>query len=125
MKVRLPEYMVPTAFVALEKLPLTPNGKVDRRALPEAEAGNLAVTTPYVEARTETEKSLVEIWTQLLKLERIGVDDNFFELGGDSILSIQVIARATQAGMTLTAQDIFEHQTIAALARAADAAVAA
>jgi aryl carrier-like protein len=117
--------MVPTAFVVLEKLPLTPNGKVDRRALPDADAGNLANTTPYVEPRTETEKTLAAIWAQLLKLEKVGADDNFFELGGDSILSIQVIARATQAGLRLTAQDIFEHQTVASLAHAADQAASA
>ena len=115
---RLPEYMLPSAFVALPALPLSPNGKVDRRALPAPPAA------PDDEAHHEpprdaAERTLAEVWAGVLKRERIGVHDNFFELGGDSILSIQVVSRARKAGLVLTPRQIFEHPTLAALAGAA------
>ncbi len=116
---RLPEPMVPAVFVSLAALPLTAHGKVDRRAL----AGSAALAAPAAAAaappRTPAEALLVEIWRQVLQVERVGVDDNFFRLGGDSILSIQVVARARQAGLALTPRQLFESQTIAALAAAA------
>ncbi|NJC74329.1 non-ribosomal peptide synthetase, partial [Planosporangium thailandense] len=111
----LPDYMVPSAFVTLEALPLNANGKVDRRALPAPDWGGL-VAAGQVEARTETERVLAGIWADVLGVERVGVEDNFFELGGDSILSIQVVSRARQAGLGLTPRDVFAHQTVAALA---------
>ncbi len=111
----LPEYMVPAVFVTLDELPLSANGKVDRRALPAPDA---APETGYVAPSTPAEERLADIWAGLLGVERAGVEDNFFELGGDSILGIQMVSRARQAGLHLTTKDIFRHQTIAALALA-------
>ncbi|WP_455551124.1 non-ribosomal peptide synthase/polyketide synthase [Amycolatopsis azurea] len=110
----LPDYLVPSAFVVLDALPLNANGKVDRRALPEPDFQPAASggTAP----RTEREAVLAGIWADVLGLDRVGVDDNFFALGGDSILSIQVSARARKAGLAITTADLFRHQTIAALA---------
>ncbi|MCA1681691.1 MAG: amino acid adenylation domain-containing protein, partial [Actinobacteria bacterium] len=110
----LPEYMVPAAFVTLDQLPLTPHGKLDRRALPAPDYGS-ATTDGYVAPRTDTEQALADIWAEVLGVDRVGVEDNFFELGGDSILSIQVVSRARQAGVGLTSKDIFLHQTVASL----------
>ncbi|HEY2464990.1 MAG TPA: condensation domain-containing protein, partial [Steroidobacteraceae bacterium] len=122
LQLRLPEFMVPSAFVFLDALPLTPNGKLDRQALPAPEGRpNVA---DFVAARTPTEKILAAIWCDILKVDRVGVDDNFFALGGDSILSIQMVARANQAGLRLTARQIFEQQTIAGLTRIAGTAPA-
>jgi non-ribosomal peptide synthase protein (TIGR01720 family) len=105
--------MIPAAFVMLEALPLTANGKVDRRALPapEQSRGELEYEAP----RNEVEAQLAQIWSEVLKVERVGINDNFFELGGDSILSIQIVARGGQAGLQLTPRQLFQHQTIAAL----------
>jgi len=116
----LSEQMIPSAFVFLDEIPVTPNGKVDRRALP---APDFSAETSVSDdgPRTEAEHILVRIWSELLKFERIGVHDNFFHLGGDSILSIQVVARARQSGLLLTPRQIFEHPTIAALARSGEA----
>jgi non-ribosomal peptide synthase protein (TIGR01720 family) len=110
---RLPEYMIPAVFVELETLPLTPNGKVDRRALPEPGEDRLGPETEYEAPRTPEEEILTGLWAEVLGLERVGVNDNFFELGGDSILSIQIIARANQAGLSLTPRQIFQHPTVA------------
>ncbi|HSV66550.1 MAG TPA: amino acid adenylation domain-containing protein, partial [Mycobacteriales bacterium] len=111
----LPDYMIPAAFVTLDQLPLSRNGKVDRRALPAPDFATLA-TTGHAPPRTATEKALVQIWTDVLGTDRLGIHDNFFELGGDSILSIQIVSRARRAGLLMTSKDIFLHQTIAALA---------
>jgi non-ribosomal peptide synthase protein (TIGR01720 family) len=116
LKGLLPDYMIPSAFVTLKELPLTASRKVDRQALPAPERVRPEGESDYVEPRNEVETRLAEIWSQLLGLEKVGVEDNFFELGGDSILSIQVVARANQAGVRLTPRQIFEHQTIAELA---------
>jgi non-ribosomal peptide synthase protein (TIGR01720 family) len=115
--------MLPGAFVVLGQLPLTPNGKVDRRALPAPDqADRLPSSQAYVPPATPAEEMLAALWAELLGLERVGVHDNFFELGGDSILSIQVVARAHQAGLHLSPRLLFQHQTIAELARAASRA---
>jgi amino acid adenylation domain-containing protein/non-ribosomal peptide synthase protein (TIGR01720 family) len=124
LKVKLPEYMVPAAFVLLDALPLTENGKLDRRALPAPEMTRPELGEDYVAPRNETEAVLAQVWASVLGLERVGVRDNFFELGGDSILSIQIIARANQAGLRLTPKQIFQYQTIAELAAVAEAAPA-
>ncbi|MEW5928283.1 MAG: amino acid adenylation domain-containing protein [Gemmatimonadota bacterium] len=116
---RLPEYMVPAVFVALPSLPLTPNGKTDRRALPAPEGGRSAAAAEFQDARTDTERRLAEIWAGLLRVPAVGVNDNFFELGGDSILGIQVVARAKRAGIQLSTQHLFRHPTVAGLARVA------
>ena len=111
----LPEYMVPSAFVVLETFPLLPNGKVDRKALPAPE-GRRDLDSAFVPPRNPVEKHLAEIWSGLLRVDRVGIHDNFFDLGGDSILSIQIIARAAQVGLHLTPKQVFRHQTIAELA---------
>ncbi|MEV5736989.1 non-ribosomal peptide synthase/polyketide synthase [Streptomyces sp. NPDC052292] len=116
----LPDYMVPSAVVVLDALPLNPNGKLDRGRLPDPGPAVRAVR--HVAPRTPTERTLAAILAEVLRLERVGVDDNFFELGGDSILSIQVVARARQEGLPLTSRDVYRHQTVAALAHCADAA---
>ncbi|MDF5719764.1 MAG: amino acid adenylation domain-containing protein [Rhizonema sp. PD37] len=120
VKAKLPEYMVPSAFVLLKSLPLTPNGKLDRRALPTPDTARPELETVYTAPRTAAEEVLVKVWAQVLGLKQVGIYDNFFEVGGDSILSIQAIARARQAGLQLTPKQMFEHQTIAELAPIAD-----
>ncbi|MDG1462564.1 MAG: amino acid adenylation domain-containing protein, partial [Gammaproteobacteria bacterium] len=121
----LPDFMVPSGFVTLGEWPLTPNGKIDRKALPAAGSSKLSVSTEYVGPTTRNEEILADIWGELLGGNQPGVHDNFFELGGDSILSIQIIARATQRGLHLTPKQLFQNQTIAelALAISADAPV--
>ncbi|MFC4344052.1 amino acid adenylation domain-containing protein, partial [Cupriavidus numazuensis] len=117
----LPDYMVPGAILVLDTLPLNPNGKVDRKALPEP--GEL-VSAGYEAPEGEVEAALAGIWAEVLKLPRVGRHDNFFELGGDSILSLQIIARARRAGRVLTPRQLFEHPTVARLALVAEAVVA-
>jgi non-ribosomal peptide synthase protein (TIGR01720 family) len=112
---RMPDYMLPAAFIELEALPLTPNGKVDRKALP-APDGTRPDDGLFVSPRTPEEATLASIWASVLGLQQVGVHDIFFELGGDSILSIQVIARANQAGIYLTPRQLFEDPTVAGLA---------
>ncbi|HHP7009862.1 TPA: non-ribosomal peptide synthase/polyketide synthase [Pseudomonas aeruginosa] len=114
LKASLPEHMVPAHLLFLERLPLTANGKLDRRALPAPDASRLQ--QDYAAPRSELEQRLAAIWADVLKLGRVGLDDNFFELGGDSIISIQVVSRARQAGIRLAPRDLFLHQTIRGLA---------
>ena len=113
LKRSLPAYMLPKSFFILPEIPLTSNGKLDRKALPLPEETNL--TAQAVPPRTETEKQLVDIWQQVLGLEKLGIEHNFFELGGDSILSIQLVSRATQAGLHFTVKQVFQYPTIATL----------
>jgi amino acid adenylation domain-containing protein/FkbH-like protein/non-ribosomal peptide synthase protein (TIGR01720 family) len=119
LKQKLPEYMLPSAFVMLEALPLLPNGKIDRRALPAPDATRSDLLETYSAPSTIVEELLTGIWSKVLGIERVGIHDNFFELGGDSILSIQAIAKAKQAGLQLTPKQMFEYQTIAELATVA------
>ncbi len=114
----LPEYMVPSAFVLMEELPLTPNGKLDRKALPAPEAGQ-AEAAQHVAPRNATEEAICEVWREVLKYERVGVEDNFFSLGGDSILSIRVVSLLKRRGLSIEVKDIFQNQTVAQLARQA------
>ena len=116
---KLPDYMIPSAFVVLETLPMTPNGKVDRQSLPAPDMGRVQAAGAFVAPRTTAERILADIWADVLRLERVGMHDNFFALGGDSILSIQIIARAHQTGLRLTPKQLFQHQTIAELATVA------
>ncbi|NEQ65236.1 MAG: amino acid adenylation domain-containing protein, partial [Symploca sp. SIO2D2] len=109
---KLPEYMQPSGYVVLSQLPLTPNGKVDRKALP-APDGELVSSQEYVAPQTETEEILVRIWQEVLGIKQVGIHDNFFEIGGDSIISIQIVARAQKAGIQLTTKQLFQNQTIA------------
>jgi amino acid adenylation domain-containing protein/FkbM family methyltransferase len=116
---RLPDYMLPAAFVALREWPLTPNGKLDRRALP-APAGDARLReTSYTPPSTPPQGQLAELWAELLRLERVGIHDNFFALGGHSLLATQLLARISQQfRVTLPLRVIFERPTIAALAEA-------
>ncbi|MFL5355870.1 amino acid adenylation domain-containing protein, partial [Archangium sp.] len=123
LKERLPEHMVPAAFVPLPSLPLTSSGKLDRKALPAPDA-RPELKQAFVAPRNDVEQKLATIWAQVLGLQRVGIHDNIFELGGDSISSLQVISRARQVGLHLTPKQIFQRQTIAELAPLATAAQA-
>jgi amino acid adenylation domain-containing protein len=112
---KLPEYMVPGHFVQLGEMPLTPNGKVDRKALPAPDGGD-AQKAAYVAPRNEIERALCEVWQEVLKRERVGVQDNFFSLGGDSILSIRVVSMLRGRGVALNIKDLFQYQTLEQLA---------
>ncbi|MDC0773378.1 amino acid adenylation domain-containing protein [Streptomyces sp. HD] len=116
----LPQYMVPAAFVVLEAIPLTGNGKVDRKVLPAPDGERPRTGTEFVAPRTVVEEAIAGVWAEVLGLDRVGVQDNFFELGGDSILSIQVVSRAKRHGLHLTPRMLFQHQTIAEVARHAE-----
>ncbi|NMZ05627.1 non-ribosomal peptide synthetase [Pseudomonas proteolytica] len=117
LKAQLPDYMVPTHLMVLDSMPLTANGKLDRRALPQPDAE--ANRQAYVAPSNELELSLAAIWCAVLNVQQVGLHDNFFELGGDSILSIQVVSRARQAGIHFSPRDLFQHQTVQALAAVA------
>ncbi len=112
----LPDYMIPSTFVAVEKMPLTANGKLDHRALPEPTDERPDIAAAFIAPRNSTEQKLADIWQRILKLERVGIHDNFFELGGDSILSILVVSKAKSVGIALSPRLIFNHPTIAVLA---------
>jgi amino acid adenylation domain-containing protein/non-ribosomal peptide synthase protein (TIGR01720 family) len=113
---RLPEGMVPAGFVFLDALPLTPTGKLDRQAL-----SRLEPEAPAVEEMpaSEKERLLADIWARALKVERVGLHDDFFQIGGDSILAIQVVARAAEAGLYVEPRQLFEHPTVAGMAAVA------
>ncbi|WP_194791289.1 non-ribosomal peptide synthetase [Pseudomonas sp. UFMG81] len=114
----LPLFMVPEFFIHLAQLPVTANGKLDRKALPRAGAERQQHAAP----QSEREQALAQIWQQLLGVEQVGLDDNFFALGGDSIIAIQVVSRARQAGLRLNPADVFKHQSLRALAEAVEQA---
>ncbi|HJP94906.1 MAG TPA: amino acid adenylation domain-containing protein [Pyrinomonadaceae bacterium] len=119
LRERLAEHLIPSEFVRLKSLPLNPNGKVDRRSLPEAEGVSLELNRSFVEPRTAVEEVLADIWSDVLKQERVGVEDNFFALGGHSLAAMQVMARIRrifQAELPLRA--VFEATTVALLAQA-------
>ncbi len=110
----LPEYMIPSYFIQLDKLPMTPNGKLDRKALPEPD-GNLNTGVEYEAPRNELEEKISVIWQEILGTERVGINDNFFHLGGHSLKAMQVVAKITDYTLTLT--DIFQYPTIAELSK--------
>jgi amino acid adenylation domain-containing protein/thioester reductase-like protein/non-ribosomal peptide synthase protein (TIGR01720 family) len=112
----LPDYMVPSCYLKIDEIPLTPHGKVDKKALPEPKQAELSAGETYAPPRNEIEEILVRIWKDVLKCDRVGIYDNFFSLGGDSIMSIQVVSRACNEGIHITAAQIMRHPTIAALA---------
>src|SRR5262249_31739887 len=117
LRQQLPEYMVPSAFVILEALPLTPNGKVDRHALPQPEQMHDELETTFVAPRTPAEQALTEIWSRVLRRERVGISHNFFDLGGHSLLATEVIAAVRDAfRVEVPLRHLFEHPTIAGLA---------
>jgi non-ribosomal peptide synthase protein (TIGR01720 family) len=118
LRSRLPDYMVPSAFVTLDCLPLSPNGKLDRKALPVPDRAQRRSAT-FVPPSTAQETVLAKLLADLLNREDVGVHDNFFDLGGDSILAIQLIARAGRAGLRLSPAQVFQYQTVAELAAVA------
>ncbi|WP_240510044.1 AMP-binding enzyme, partial [Streptomyces malaysiense] len=112
---RLPDYMVPAGVVVLDAFPLNTSGKLDREALPEPEFGTAASARP----RTAVEEVLCTVSAEVLGLDSVGVDESFFDLGGDSIVAIQLVARARAAGLVFTARDVFRWRTVEALASVA------
>ncbi len=120
---RLPDYMIPAAFVSLPSLPLTRTGKVDRRALPAPEAPAQA---SYTAPRTPFEVEIAEIWAELLKCERVGLQDSFWDLGGHSLLATRVLARVNAAfAVDLPLQTLFREPTLEGFAIAVAEAVMA
>ena len=116
---RLPDYMIPLAFVALDNMPLMPSGKIDRRALPVPEHLRPNIAAAFVAPRTETEKRLAEIVAEVLKIKQVGVLDNFFELGGHSMLGTQVISQLRdEFQVELPLRALFENPTVEGIARA-------
>ena len=119
---KLPEYMVPSAFVVLDRFPLTPNGKLDRRALPEPDLG---AAGENVAPRTAAEETLGGLMAGVLGVESVGVTDDFFALGGDSIVAIQLVNHARREGLSISPREIFQLRTAEALARVQDGRTAA
>ena len=119
LNAELPDYMLPSSYTWLEELPVTANGKLDRKALPEPEI-ILHRSRKHVDPKNEKERILKEIWEEVLSVKDIGINDNYFELGGDSILSIQIVSRAKKHGLIIHSRQLFELQTIAALAQNAE-----
>ncbi len=122
LRAKLPEYMVPSAFVTLPKLPLLPNGKVDRKALPTPEAERPSLSSPFLAPKSRLEGTISEAWRGVLGVERVGVHDNFFDLGGHSLLMAQVHQKLLESlpddlGPRLTMLELFQYPTVAALAR--------
>ena len=116
LQLSLPEYMIPSAFVLMDKLPLTASGKLDRRALPVPETDYLGVSSSYIPPRTPLEEKLADIWTQVLNVGQVGIHDNFFDLGGHSLLAVQLFRKiADQTGHKLPLAILFQHGTIAQL----------
>jgi amino acid adenylation domain-containing protein len=116
LRERLPDYMIPSVFVMLDELPLTPNGKVDRKALPAPEMARSESESRYVAPRTPTEEVLCGVWSEVLRVERVGVEDNFFELGGHSLLATRLMARTREAfGVELPLRALFETPTVSGL----------
>ena len=119
LKGYLPEYMMPSAYVEMDALPLSPNGKVDRKLLPAPDGARPELEHAFVAPRNEVEQTLSNIWSEVLKLDQIGINDNFFDLGGHSLLATQVIARVDVAfNVELPLRAIFENPTIAGLGMA-------
>jgi amino acid adenylation domain-containing protein len=109
---KLPDYMIPSAYVMIEMLPLTANGKIDRNALPQPDQSFSLTGSMYVAPRTVEEEILAGIFSSVLGIERIGIDDKYFALGGNSIQSIQIIGQARDRGLSFTVDQLFKHQTI-------------
>src|ERR1019366_7061396 len=120
LRERLPNYMVPNAWVCLDALPLTSNGKINRRALPSPTWEHAQDNEPFLAPRTHIEKVLAAIWAEVLHTQHIGISENFFERGGDSILGIQIIARASQQHVPITLKQLFQYQTIEQLSAVID-----
>ncbi|MEH2307103.1 amino acid adenylation domain-containing protein [Nostoc sp.] len=120
LKHKLPDYMIPTAFVFLEAFPLTPNSKINHRALPAPDTSQRNIEVNFVAPRTPTEQELATIWAEVLKVKQVGIHDNFFELGGHSLLATQVISRLREAfSLDFPLRYLFENPTIGELAQKA------
>ncbi|MBD0343482.1 MAG: hypothetical protein ICV63_01330, partial [Coleofasciculus sp. Co-bin14] len=116
LREKLPEYMVPSAFVALEALPLTPNGKIDRRSLPSPGGLRPELNVTYVSPQTDLEKAIATVWQQALNLDKIGIHDNFFEIGGNSLLMVKVNSELRDIFQTnLSLIEMFRYPTITSL----------
>ena len=111
----LPDYMVPAGFITITAIPLTPNGKIDRKALPAPDWANQSRATSYVEPRNATEKQMADIWAEVLRLEKVGINDNLFELGADSLHVFQIVARANKAGLDVKPRQILQFRTISGI----------
>ncbi|MDB9510448.1 amino acid adenylation domain-containing protein [Kamptonema animale CS-326] len=120
LKDKLPEYMIPSAFVRLKALPLNPNGKIARALLPIPDTTRPELEEIFAAPRTPAEEIIAQSWAEVLELERVGIHDNFFELGGDSIVSIRIAARLNRTGLKVTPKQLFEYPTVAQLAGVAD-----
>ncbi|MBD2603279.1 non-ribosomal peptide synthetase [Scytonema hofmannii FACHB-248] len=116
LKTKLPDYMVPAAYVSLDAFPLNVNGKIDTKGLPAPDWNLLRVEEDYIAATNADEESLCAIFAETLGIERVGIDDNFFDIGGDSILALQVIAKAKKAGFAISARELYESATVRQLA---------
>jgi hypothetical protein len=117
LKERLPEYMVPSAFVELAALPLTASGKVDRKALPAPEGLRPELESRYEAPRTPMEAALAQIWSEVLRVEQVGIHDNFFELGGHSLLVTQLVSRVRDnLGFEIAVHGVFDNPTVAGMA---------
>ena len=125
LSTELPNYMIPSRFIRIDALPLTDHGKIKYSALPEPGEQRPEMRQQFVEPRNESETVLANIWQQVLRVERVGIDDNFFDLGGDSILAIQIVARANRAGLSLAPQQLFDHLTVRTLAAASSTSLVA
>jgi amino acid adenylation domain-containing protein/thioester reductase-like protein len=126
LREKLPEYMVPSAFIIMDTLPLTPNGKLDRRALPEPSQIRPVLQEAFVAPRTPTEKRLAQIWSDILEIEQVGIHDNFFELGGHSLLVAQLIAKVRATfELELPLLSFFQMPTVISLAQAIEIALQA
>jgi amino acid adenylation domain-containing protein len=118
LKEQLPDYMVPSFYTFLDKMPLTPNGKIDRKALPDPEGLRSAKATAFVAANTDVERKIADIWRELLRVEKVGLNDNFFDLGAHSLLMVQAQARISEAfGVDLPVIRLFQYPTVSALAK--------
>ena len=118
LRQRLPEYMVPPAWMTLAKLPVTPNGKLDRKALPEPELARLGSADAFVAPQSEVEQAIAEIWREVLGVEQVGIHDKFFQLGGHSLLLVRVHARLQERfGRELSMMDLFRYSDVSSLAR--------
>ncbi|RKZ52372.1 MAG: non-ribosomal peptide synthetase, partial [Candidatus Parabeggiatoa sp. nov. 3] len=118
LKAKLPDYMVPKAFVILEAFPLTPNGKIDRHALPAPEQVFSPTEETSIMPQTDMERSIATVWQEVLHVDKVGIYDNFFDLGGHSLLIIQIQAKLQKAfAKQISVVELFEHPTIHALAQ--------
>ena len=118
LKAKLPEYMVPSAFVFLEALPITTNGKIDRKALPQPDQARPDLDSAFIAPRIPDEEVMASIWAQILGLDQVGINDNFFDIGGDSIRAIQVVSAAKEKELNFSIHHIFQYQTISDLIQA-------